>query len=108
MAIVSPKIAGMFGTSLQGVVMKFSEPVRAPEGLNTYAKVNRVRPAHMLVTVLEALLALLGVVVLVLLVRYGSFEAAGRAIDGAVGCVHGYAAKLLGGKSDPAKDTHSI
>ncbi|MBP2160065.1 MULTISPECIES: hypothetical protein [Asticcacaulis] len=88
--------------------MKFSQPVHAPEGLNTYAKVNRVRPVHMLITVFEALLALLGVIVLVLLVRYGSFEAAGRAIDGAVGCVHGHVTKLLGGKGDPAKDTHSI
>lgn len=88
--------------------MKFSEPVRAPEGLNTYAKVNRVRPVHLLITVFEALLALLGVIVLVLLVRYGSFEAAGRAIDGAVCCVHSQAAKLLGIKTDPAKDTHSI
>lgn len=88
--------------------MKFSEPVRAPEGLSTYARVNRVRPVHLLITVFEALLALLGVIVLVLLVRYGSFEAAGRAIDGAVGCVHGQVTKLLGGKTDPAKDTHSI
>jgi hypothetical protein len=93
---------------VQGVVMKFSQPVRAPEGLNTYAKVSRVRPGHLLVTVLEASLALLGVVVLVLLVRYGSFEAAGRALDGAVACVHDSAAKLLGKKTDPAKDTHSL
>jgi hypothetical protein len=88
--------------------MKFSQPVRAPEGLNTYAKASRIRPVHMLITVLEALLALLGVIVLILLVRYGSFEAAGRAIDGAVCCVHESAAKLLGKKTDPAKDTHSL
>ena len=55
-----------------------------------------------------ALLALLGVIVLILLVRYGSFESAGRAIDGAVDCVHESAAKLLGKKTDPAKDTHSL
>lgn len=77
--------------------MKFSSPVHAPEGLNTYAKVNRVRPLHLLVTFLEALLALLGVIVLVLLVRYGSFEKAGAAIDHAVACVHDGAAKLIGG-----------
>ena len=88
--------------------MKFSQPVRAPEGLSTYAKVSRVRPAHLFITVLEALLALVGVVVLILLVRYGSFEAAGRAMDRAVDCVHGHVAKLTGQKTDPAKDTHSI
>ena len=88
--------------------MKFSQPVHAPEGLSTYAKVSRVRPAHLLVTVLEAFLALLGVVVLVLLVRYGSFEAAGRALDGSVDCVHQHVAGLLGKKTDPSKDTHSI
>jgi hypothetical protein len=88
--------------------MKFSQPVRAPEGLNTYAKVSRIRPVHLLVTVLEALLALMGVVVLVLLVRYGSFEAAGRALDGAVDCVHENATGLLGKTADPSKDTHTI
>lgn len=85
--------------------MKFSQPVRAPEGLNTYARVNRFRPTHLLVTILEAVLALLGVIILVLLVRHGSFEAAGRAMDGVVGGVQDHAASLFGKEKAP-KETH--
>ncbi len=68
--------------------MKFSSPLRAPEGLSSYARAPRVRPVHLLINIFEALLALLGVVMLILLVRYGSFEKAGAAIDGGIGCVH--------------------
>ncbi|MEI9903143.1 MAG: hypothetical protein WDN06_03530 [Asticcacaulis sp.] len=56
------------------------------EGLSSYAKVNRVRPFHLLLTLVEGLLGLLGVVVLILLIRYGSFEKAGHAMDGAISC----------------------
>ena len=83
--------------------MKFSSPVRAPEGLNSYAKVNRVRPLHLLINLVEALLSLLGVVVLILLIRYGSFEKAGAAIDQSLGCVHQGIEKLLHHDSAPAK-----
>lgn len=75
--------------------MKFSSPVRAPEGLNSYAKVNRVRPVHTAITVIEALLSLIGVVVLILVIRYHSFEKAGLVIDQALGCVHSHAIKLI-------------
>ena len=83
--------------------MKFSSPVRAPEGLNSYAKVNRVRPVHLIINLVEALLSLLGVIVLILLIRYGSFEKAGAAIDHTIGCVHAGAVKLLHHDSAVAK-----
>ena len=75
--------------------MKFSEMTRAPEGLTSYAKVKRVRPMVMLLNVVEGLLACLGVVVLILLIRYHSFEKAGLAIDQAIGCVSQCAHQLL-------------
>lgn len=75
--------------------MKFSSPVRAPEGLSSYAKVNRVRPLHTAITVIEALLGLLGVIVLVLVIRYHSFEKAGLVLDQALGCVHMHLMKLF-------------
>lgn len=83
--------------------MKFSSPVRAPEGLNSYAKVNRIRPVHLIINLVEALLSLLGVIVLILLIRYGSFEKAGAAIDHTIGCVHDGAVKLLHHDSAAAK-----
>lgn len=67
--------------------MKFSSPLRAPEGLTSYARVSRVRPLHLVINLFEGLLALLGVVVLILLIRYGSFEKAGLAIDGGIGAI---------------------
>ncbi len=75
--------------------MKFSSPVRAPEGLSSYAKVNRVRPLHTTITVIEALLSLIGVVVLILAIRYHSFEKAGLILDQALGCVHTHVLKLI-------------
>ncbi len=75
--------------------MKFSSPLRAPEGLSSYARVSRVRPVHLLINLFEALLALMGVVVLILLVRYGSFEKAGHAIDAGIGCAWTCALDLL-------------
>ena len=65
------------------------------EGLSSYARVNRVRPFHLLITVLEGLLGLLGVVVLILTVRYGSFEKAGHAMDQGISCAVTCAEKLL-------------
>ncbi len=65
------------------------------EGLSSYARVNRVRPLHLLITVAEGLLGLLGVVLLILVVRYGSFEKAGQAMDKGIGCVVACAEKLI-------------
>lgn len=79
--------------------MKFSEPVRAAEGQNagltSYARVTRVRPFQILINVIEALLSLLGVVVLILLFRFGSFEKAGVVLDQSIGCVTGAVIKLV-------------
>ena len=66
-----------------------TEAARAPEGLTSYAKAPRIRPLHLLITVLEGLFGLMGVVVLILLIRYGSFEKAGAAADGAISAVTG-------------------
>ena len=57
------------------------------EGLTTYARVKRVQPTLIFINVFEGLLAMLGVVMLILLVRYHSFEKAGLAIDQSIGCV---------------------
>lgn len=74
--------------------MKFSASARAPEGLSgglvSYARRPRIRPVQILINIVEALLGLLGVVLLILTLRYGSFEKAGAALDRSVGCVvHG-------------------
>jgi len=74
--------------------MKFSSPLRAPEGLTSYARVSRVRPLHLAINLFEGLLALLGVVVLILLIRYGSFEKAGLAIDGGIEAVRTFGLNL--------------
>ena len=82
-----------------GDVMKFSEPLRAADGhgsgLTSYAKVTRVRPFQILINVIEAVLSLLGVVVLILLFRFGSFEKAGLVLDQSVGHVNSAVAKLI-------------
>ncbi len=67
--------------------MKFSSPVQAPEGLASYAKVKRIRPVQILINIVEALFSLLGVVLLILTIRYGSFEKAGLTLDQSIGCV---------------------
>ncbi|HEX7799890.1 MAG TPA: hypothetical protein VF402_06045 [Asticcacaulis sp.] len=71
--------------------MKFSAPARAPEGhiagLTSYARRARVRPVQIVVNIAEALLGLLGVVVVILALRYGSFAGAGAALDSALACV---------------------
>ncbi|MBW8879973.1 MAG: hypothetical protein JF615_00730 [Asticcacaulis sp.] len=66
--------------------MKFPQVTRAPEGLTSYAKVKRARPVQTLITILEAVLSLVGVVVIILAVRFGSFAKAGTAVDQAFGC----------------------
>ena len=65
------------------------------EGLSSYARVSRVRPLHLLITVVEGLLGLLGVVVLILFLRYGSFEKAGLCLDQALSAVAGHVEKLI-------------
>ena len=77
--------------------MKFPQVTHAPEGLTTYARVKRVRPTLVLINIFEGLLALMGVVMLILLVRYHSFEKAGLAIDQSVSCAVRYVHGLLAG-----------
>ena len=67
--------------------MKFSEPVRAAEGLTSYAKVKRIQWGPLILSIVEGLLGLVGVVVLILVIRYGSFEKAGLTIDQGVACL---------------------
>ncbi len=61
--------------------MKFLQPAHAPEGLNSYARVSRVRPGLTALNILEGVFGLIGVAVIVLFIRFGSFEKAGEAID---------------------------
>jgi len=62
--------------------MKFLQPNHAPEGLSSYARVTRVRPGLTLLNIVEGLFGIIGVVVVILALRYGgSFEKAGLAID---------------------------
>ena len=79
--------------------MTFSEPVRAAEGLTSYAKVRRIQWGPLILSIVEGLLGLVGVVVLILVIRYGSFEKAGLTIDQAIGCVMTCAKNLLAHKS---------
>jgi hypothetical protein len=77
-----------------GAIMKFSTPVRAPDGLTSYARTSQVRPVSTLINIIEALLSLMGVTILVMVVLCGSFEKAGLVIDQTLscaqtpGCVH--------------------
>lgn len=66
---------------LLGDLMKFLQPAHAPEGLNSYARVSRMRPGLTALNILEGLFGLIGVVVIVLFIRFGSFEKAGEAVD---------------------------
>lgn len=65
--------------------MKFSEPVHAAEGLTSYARVRRVQWGPLVLSIVEGLLGLVGVVLLILFFRYGSFEKAGLSIDQGIG-----------------------
>jgi hypothetical protein len=65
-----------------GDPMKFLTPNHAPDGLTSYARVNRVRPGLTLLNIVEGLFGIIGVVIVILAIRYGgSFEKAGLAID---------------------------
>lgn len=79
--------------------MKFSEPVRVAEGLTSYAKVKRIQWGPLILSIVEGLLGLVGVVVLILVIRYGSFEKAGLAIDQGVAGVKTGMAALIAHKS---------
>ncbi len=79
--------------------MKFSEPVRAAEGLTSYAKVKRIQWGPLILSIVEGLLGLVGVVVLILVIRYGSFEKAGLTIDQAISCVKTCVKDLIPHKS---------
>jgi len=62
--------------------MKFLTPNHAPDGLTSYARVNRVRPGLTLLNIVEGLFGIIGVVIVILAIRYGgSFERAGLAVD---------------------------
>ncbi len=79
--------------------MKFLTPNHAPDGLSSYARVNRVRPGLTLLNIIEGLFGIIGVVVIILAVRYGgSFEKAGLTIDQAIHGVIGAIVHLTGGK----------
>jgi hypothetical protein len=71
--------------------MKFPTPNHAPEGLSSYARINRVRPGLTLLNIVEGLFGVIGVVVVILAVRYGSFEKAGLTIDQTI---HGIGAAM--------------
>ena len=72
--------------------MKFLQPNHAPDGLSSYARVNRVRPGLTLLNIVEGLFGIIGVVVIILAIRYGgSFEKAGLTIDQTI---HGVCAAI--------------
>ncbi|ESQ74949.1 hypothetical protein [Asticcacaulis sp. AC402] len=75
--------------------MKFLQIARAPEGLTSYAKVKRARPVHSLITVVEALLSLIGVAVLILWAWQGSFAKAGALVDKSIACAWTWFTSLL-------------
>ncbi len=79
--------------------MKFSEPVRSAESLTSYARVKRIQWGPLILSIIEGLLGLVGVVVLILVIRYGSFEKAGLTIDQAIGCVMTCAKGLIAHRS---------
>ena len=79
--------------------MKFMTPNHAPDGLSSYARVNRVRPGLTLLNVVEGLFGVIGVVLVILAVRYGgSFEKAGLTIDQTIHGVSQAVMSLSGGK----------
>ncbi len=79
--------------------MKFLTPNHAPDGLSSYARVNRVRPGLTLLNVVEGLFGIIGVVVIILAIRYGgSFEKAGLTIDQTIHGAGTAIVHLTGGK----------
>jgi hypothetical protein len=79
--------------------MKFPEPVRAAEGLTSYARVKRLQWGPFLLNIVEGLFGLAGVILLILAVRYGSFEKAGQTIDQAMAGVKTGVHNLIAHKS---------
>ena len=72
--------------------MKFLTPNHAPDGLTSYARVNRVRPGLTVLNIVEGLFGVIGVAIVVLALRYGgSFEKAGLTIDQTI---HGIGAAI--------------
>ncbi|OYW83103.1 MAG: hypothetical protein B7Z26_01470 [Asticcacaulis sp. 32-58-5] len=61
--------------------MKFQIITRRAEGVDSYASNRAVSPTQSLINVLSALLSLLGAVVLILLLKEGSFTRAGAFMD---------------------------
>ena len=62
--------------------MKFLTQNHAPDGLTSYARVNRVRPGLTVLNIVEGVFGVIGVVIVILALRYGgSFEKAGLTID---------------------------
>ena len=77
--------------------MKFLTPNHAPDGLTSYARVNRVRPGLTVLNIVEGLFGIIGVVIVILALRYGgSFEKAGLTIDQTI---HGISAAIVPAKS---------
>jgi hypothetical protein len=67
------------------------------EGLDTYVSHKHVHPLHTLVSVVEALLMLIGVSFVILCLYQGSFSRAGQTVDEAIEA----AAHLLPGVNAP-------
>ncbi len=79
--------------------MKFMTPNHAPEGLSSYARVNRVRPGLTLLNIVEGLFGIIGVAIVVLAIRYGgSFEKAGLVVDQTIHGVSTAVVHMTGGK----------
>ena len=78
--------------------MKFLTPTHAPEGLSSYARVNRVRPGLTILSIVEGLFGIIGVVIIILAIRYGSFEKAGLTIDQFFSGVHDHVATMIAPK----------
>jgi len=79
--------------------MKFLTPNHAPDGLSSYARVNRVRPGLTLLNIVEGLFGIIGVVIIILAIRYGgSFEKAGLTIDQTIHGIGVAIGHVAGGK----------
>ncbi|WKL58213.1 hypothetical protein Q1W73_04315 [Asticcacaulis sp. ZE23SCel15] len=61
--------------------MKFQAMTRRAEGVDSYASGKSVSPTQSLINVLSGILSLLGAVVLILLLKEGSFTQAGALLD---------------------------